>query len=289
MKYVESPLNYIGSKYKLLNQILPLLPKNINTFVDLFAGGCNVGINVSANKIIFNDNTPHLVSIYEMLKNQPISTTLQQINRVIMHHKLSKNNKETFLKYRDYINNKDKEPIDILVAIFYSFNNQIRWNSKGDYMTTSGKNRSSFNSSLRTKMINFVSKLQKINCEFSDKDFRDFDFSILDEKDFVYADPPYFLGDVDYSRQSGWNAEVEKELYDKFLHLHNKGIKFAISNVLEHKGKFNKFLDEWVNENNFNMIFLNKQYDNACYCAVKKSNSQEVLVTNYLVKRNRLF
>lgn len=33
---VKSPLNYVGNKYKLLPQILPLLPTNINTFVDLF-------------------------------------------------------------------------------------------------------------------------------------------------------------------------------------------------------------------------------------------------------------
>jgi len=41
-KIIKSPLNYIGGKYKILNQILPLFPENINCFVDLFAGGCNV-------------------------------------------------------------------------------------------------------------------------------------------------------------------------------------------------------------------------------------------------------
>lgn len=39
-KQIKSPLNYIGGKYKLLEQILPLLPKETNTFVDLFVGGC---------------------------------------------------------------------------------------------------------------------------------------------------------------------------------------------------------------------------------------------------------
>ncbi len=52
----KSPLNYIGGKYKLLSQILPLFPVKIDNFVDLFCGGCNVGINSSANKIHFNDN-----------------------------------------------------------------------------------------------------------------------------------------------------------------------------------------------------------------------------------------
>ena len=35
-KYIKSPLNYTGGKFKLLSQIVPLLPQNINTFVDLF-------------------------------------------------------------------------------------------------------------------------------------------------------------------------------------------------------------------------------------------------------------
>ena len=37
--YIQSPLNYTGGKYKLLNQLVPLFPKNINTFIDLFGGG----------------------------------------------------------------------------------------------------------------------------------------------------------------------------------------------------------------------------------------------------------
>lgn len=39
MEYVKSPLNYTGGKYKLLPQLLEVFPKQVNTFVDLFAGG----------------------------------------------------------------------------------------------------------------------------------------------------------------------------------------------------------------------------------------------------------
>ena len=51
-KYIKSPINYSGSKYRLLKKIFPLLPKNINTFVDLFCGACNVGINANAKMLI---------------------------------------------------------------------------------------------------------------------------------------------------------------------------------------------------------------------------------------------
>ena len=65
--YIKSPLNYIGGKHKILNQIIPLFPNNIRCFVDLFAGGCNVGINVNAEKIIFNDNLIYLIDLYKKL------------------------------------------------------------------------------------------------------------------------------------------------------------------------------------------------------------------------------
>ena len=45
-KMIKSPLNYTGRKYKLLPQILPYFPSNINTFVDMFCGGIDTGILV---------------------------------------------------------------------------------------------------------------------------------------------------------------------------------------------------------------------------------------------------
>ena len=34
MKYIKSCLNYTGGKYKLLPQIIPLIPRDIDTFYD---------------------------------------------------------------------------------------------------------------------------------------------------------------------------------------------------------------------------------------------------------------
>lgn len=48
----ESPLNYSGSKAKMVPFIKSLLPMDVKTFVDVFGGGFNVGINVNAEKII---------------------------------------------------------------------------------------------------------------------------------------------------------------------------------------------------------------------------------------------
>ena len=91
---IKSPLNYIGGKRKLLPQILPLFPKDIDTFVDLFAGGCNVGVNVDANKVIFNDNLTYLIDMYQSFKNHTVEQVLDHIEGRVIELDLSLTNKE---------------------------------------------------------------------------------------------------------------------------------------------------------------------------------------------------
>ena len=79
---IKSCLNYTGGKFKLLDQILPLFPKDINTFVDIFCGGANVGINVNANKIICNDKQSQVISLFKMLKEYDKDTVTISIDDV---------------------------------------------------------------------------------------------------------------------------------------------------------------------------------------------------------------
>ena len=48
----ESPLNYIGSKSKIVSDIRSHAPAHYNRFIDAFGGGFNVGINISADSIM---------------------------------------------------------------------------------------------------------------------------------------------------------------------------------------------------------------------------------------------
>ena len=45
---VKAPFNYIGNKYRIINSIQECFPEEIDTFVDLFCGGCDVSINTQA-------------------------------------------------------------------------------------------------------------------------------------------------------------------------------------------------------------------------------------------------
>ena len=141
--YVKGPLNYTGGKHKLLPQILPLFPKEINTFVDLFCGGGNVTVNVDAKRIIGNDFEKHVIGIYQYLKTHNIDEIISQIEEIVKDYSLTLENAEGFNKLRsDYNNpqyNKYDANIMLYVLICFSFNHQFRFNSKGEFNMPFGK------------------------------------------------------------------------------------------------------------------------------------------------------
>ena len=147
-EYIKSPMNYIGGKYKLLPQILSYFPDNINNFVDLFAGGVDVGVNVKAQNVFCNDINYFLTDIYKSFQNIEIEDLLSYIETKISEYDLSKTNTEGYLKLRkDY--NLTKKPLDLFILICFSFNHQIRFNSLHEFNTPFGKNRSSFNDKIK--------------------------------------------------------------------------------------------------------------------------------------------
>lgn len=85
---IQSPLNYMGGKYKLLPQILPLFPNGIDTFVDLCCGGGNVGLNVVSTKTILNDKNTILVSLLKTMMSLG-NEFLDLVDAVIDQYRLS--------------------------------------------------------------------------------------------------------------------------------------------------------------------------------------------------------
>ena len=285
--YIKSPLNYIGGKHKILNQIIPLFPNNIRCFVDLFAGGCNVGINVNAEKIIFNDNLIYLIDLYKKLQIKPIEAILKHIYTQIERFQLSKTNELGYNQLRLYYN-KAKNPLDLLVLIAYSFNHQIRFNNNHEFNNPFGKNRSSYNPNIERNLINFIMAIQSNNAKFNSLLFENYNFELLSSHDLVYCDPPYLITTGTYNDGkrgfNGWGDKDELKLLAILDYLNDKGIRFALSNVIKHKDKENHILQNWLNKNQkYNVHYLEKDYSNSNYQIIDKNkhSSIEVLVTNY--------
>jgi DNA adenine methylase len=287
----KSPLNYIGGKYKILKQILPLFPKKINTFVDLFAGGCDVGLNVSANKVYFNDNLSFLIEMYKAFQRYDVMSVICHIEARIIKYNLSNLNQEGYIRVRE-LYNQHKHPLDLFVLIAYSFNHQIRFNNNHQFNNPFGKERSSFNNMMKQNLISFVSKIKQRDVEFFCKCFTDFDFSKLQSDDFVYCDPPYLITTGTYNDGkrgfNGWSKKEEIQLLNTLDDINKREIKFALSNVLHHKGKTNEILNAWLSLNpQYEVNVINKDYSNSNYQTLDKSknSSLEVLVTNYIPEK----
>jgi DNA adenine methylase len=279
---IKSPLNYTGGKFKLLPQILPLLPNDISTFVDLFAGGCNIGTNVKANKIICNDIEQHVISFMkDILKLDNSEEALKTLKETINTYELSKTNEDGFKRIREDYNSGNNSWNMFYAMVTNAFNYQIRFNNKGGYNMPFGRDRSSFNPSLEKNFIKFVDKLKELNIVFTNNDFKKIDINKLSSNDLVYCDPPYLVTCASYNEQDGWNETHERELLDLLDRLNNNNIKFALSNVLENKGKKNDILIDWSKK--YNVNYLNHTYGNCNYHAKDKSENStvEVLITNY--------
>ena len=294
---VKSPLNYTGGKFKLLPQLLPLFPNKIDNFIDLFGGGFNVGINVKANQVIYNDIEKHIVELLNYFKNNEGNVIIEQIDSLIDKYGLTRTdkygyeyygcnssegvsriNKKPYLKLReDY--NKNKTPILFFTTVIFAFSNQIRFNSKGEFNMP--VNKRDFNNNIRNNLIRFLNKMKEIEVFFYNEDFTKLKINALSQNDLVYCDPPYLITCASYNENEGWNENKEHELLNLLDSLNCKGVKFALSNVLENKGKTNNILKEWAK--NYNIHYLNNSYGNSNYHAKDKSNNStiEVLITNY--------
>ena len=293
-KYIKSPMNYTGGKYKLLHQIEPLFPEDINLFVDLFTGGGNIAVNVKANKIVANDCEENIIGIYKTFqKYVNVDELIAQIEEIIKTYGLTIDNTEAYNKFRnDYNNLKTSQgnyplPIssynmDILlyVLICYSFNHQYRFNSKGEFNMPFGKERSQWNENMKNNLINFHRQIKEKDIVFLNKDFRQLKVDKLGINDFVYCDPPYLITCATYNEKDGWNQECEEDLLKLLDELNTKKIKFALSNVLYSKGKTNDLLIEWSKK--YTVHHLDYTYQNCNYHTKDKTNkSDEVLITNY--------
>lgn len=122
-EFLKAPMNYTGNKFKLLSQIIPLFPDNINTFVDLFCGSSTVSLNVNANKIVCNDANEPLIGVLKYLQSSSKEKVLKEISKIIDEFDLYNHENGGYYLLRDRYN-EDKRPLDLYVLSCFSFNFQ---------------------------------------------------------------------------------------------------------------------------------------------------------------------
>ena len=303
-KLVASPLNYTGGKFRILPQLLDAFPSEINTFVDMFCGGCNVGVNIRANAVVLCDSNPQLMSLLSTIREMDDAEFASAIDGIVDSFGLSNSsrfgygrygcesssglgsfNKAPFSElkkwYGTLADGTREKSIALYALIVYAFNNQMRFNAKGEFNLPVGKR--DFNAKMQRKLAAFASALKADNIRLSSMDFRTFDVHSLGPKDLLYADPPYLVTCASYNESGGWTNKDEHDLLAMLDAIHAAGSRFALSNVTESKGKANRILVEWLERNagRYRAIPIQSDYSNSNYHRKDIGKTTEVQVIKY--------
>ncbi len=269
---IKSPLNYTGSKYCIFDEICKVMPKHISTFIDAMGGAFNVGANIVADKVIYNEFLPHTFNIIKILLNDNKQDLIKKVENIIKEFNLQKSDKQAYLNLRNNYN-ANKDIYKLFVLHMYCFQNQLRFNSKLEFNTPVGN--CSYNETLVERILKFIPKTP--NFELLNLSYEEIDLKYLDKDTVFYFDPPYFITSATYNDGKrgfiGWDSDEETRLLDYITSLHLKGYKFVLSNVIYHNELTNNILADWINTHKF---FI-KNIDNVG----SKNSRDEVLITNF--------
>lgn len=295
----RSPFFYVGDKYKLMGQILPLFPDTVNGYYEPFCGGGSSFLNVSAEEYHLNDIDSYMILLHQMLnsysaESERFFNIIYEIEQRyalsasyrqdIVPAALKEAYKKTYfarfnkpgyeLMRKDF--NADKSNTELLyILLIYGFNRMLRFNACGDFNLPVGN--VDLNKNVIKALVKYFDFCSANKLYYHNLDYKDFfKQSYIESGDFVYLDPPYLISNSEYNKI--WNENNEKELLGLLDELDDSGVKFAISNLIDHKGRTNEIFKAWAEK--FNVHEVSSYYINY-HDNTAVNGHREVLVTNY--------
>ncbi len=255
----ECPLNYVGSKAKMMPEIKNFLPKQSKKLVDAFGGGFNVGINLPLTQIVYNDINYFVTELIKSFRDYDTYEYLLYIRKITKKYDLKKGNGVAYIKAREAYNSQQiekRDPRFLFTLILYGFQQQIRFN--GDHGFNNPVGNRWFNDRVLEKMISFSRRIKELECVFYSRDFKELD-KIIDTDTFVYIDPPYRLTCGAYNDGKrgfdGWTIDHESALFQFLDELNSRRIPFMFSYILENSHLTNGHIHDWLNQrSNYSII-----------------------------------
>jgi DNA adenine methylase len=238
-------LKWIGGKTQILNEIINILPTEINNYHELFLGGGSVlfailslqknnKINIK-NKIYAYDFNKNLINVYKTIQTHK-NLLYKKLNKYIEKYNNFVDIKDKEKYYYDLRKKYNKQTDDIIkissLFIFLNktcFRGMYRENKKKEFNVPFGnyKKINIFNKIELDNIYELIKNVEFINLNFIESIKK----PVLG--DFVYLDPPYVCLNktsfVNYTNE-GFDINTHNLLFDNILELHNKNIKFILSN-----------------------------------------------------------
>ena len=284
MKYIEGVMNYTGSKFKLLEQILIEMDTSKKIFVDAFCGSGSVYANVldRYEKVIVNDIISDLIGIHKgLLYSDDIVNKTKSLCP-------GKDNPVGYGTLRDNYNSNPSS--EGLWALMLSCtNNMMRFNQKFKFNQTYGDR--GFSDATQRKVNNFTDHIRKFkdNLVYLSTQFENIE---IESDMMIYLDPPYgriknddgSIGKKQIS-EAGYNAfwkqEDDMKLYEFIKKIDSIGASFMVSGVLYHDGKTCWMLDKLITDG---FTYKEIKYDYNKVSRKGNKETTEIIITNYVEK-----
>lgn len=285
-------VKWVGGKSQLLPEISKKYPLHIEKYCEPFVGGGAVLFDVlqeyHPQEVLINDINKELINTYLQVKNncENLINNLHDLQEIYLNLS-QENRKKIFYEKRNLYNNlkvngNEEENLEKAVLFIFlnktCFNGLYRVNSKGLFNVP-------FNNA-KNPLICDENNLRECsellqNVQMKIGDYKECE-SFIDERTFVYIDPPYrpiskTSAFTSYSENQFMDKE-QTELADFIEHISNKKAFIIASNSDPKNADVNdNFFDDLYSNFKIERVSASRMINSK---SEKRGNINELLITN---------
>ena len=289
-------IKWVGGKGQLLSEINKLYPvelgKNINKYAEIFLGGGAVLFDILSkyklDEVYISDKNLELINTYKSIRDNVdiLIKSLKEMEEQYIPLD-TENRKDYYYKKREEYNslkiNSEVNNIEKAVLFIFlnktCFNGLYRVNKKGKFNVPMGAYKKPKICD-EENLKNVSLTLRNVKIVYAD--YRESE-KFIDDKTFVYIDPPYRPLNITSSftsyTENDFNDKEQIELAEYINVLNKKGAKIVISNSDPKNNDIDdNFFDKLYKNYNINRVKATRMLNSN---ASLRGAINELLITNY--------
>ena len=289
-------IKWVGGKGQLLSEINKLYPvelgKNINKYAEIFVGGGAVLFDILSkyklDEVYISDKNLELINTYKSIRDNVdiLIKSLKEMEEQYIPLD-TENRKDYYYKKREEYNslkiNSEVNNIEKAVLFIFlnktCFNGLYRVNKKGEFNVPMGAYKKPKICD-EENLKNVSLTLRNVKIVYAD--YRESE-KFIDDKTFVYIDPPYRPLNITSSftsyTENDFNDKEQIELAEYINVLNKKGAKIVISNSDPKNNDIDdNFFDKLYKNYNINRVKATRMLNSN---ASLRGAINELLITNY--------
>ena len=289
-------IKWVGGKGQLLPEINKLYPielgKNINKYAEIFLGGGAVLFDILSkyklDEVYISDKNLELINTYKSIRDNVdiLIKSLKEMEEQYIPLD-NENRKDYYYKKREEYNslkiNSEVNNIEKAVLFIFlnktCFNGLYRVNKKGEFNVPMGAYKKPKICD-EENLKNVSLTLRNVKIVYAD--YRESE-KFIDDKTFVYIDPPYRPLNITSSftsyTENDFNDKEQIELAEYINVLNKKGAKIVISNSDPKNNDIDdNFFDKLYKNYNINRVKATRMLNSN---ASLRGAINELLITNY--------